>query len=186
MATKLDARLKGRYQKEIRPALQKELGLDNLMAVPRLEKIVLNMGLGEATQNVKIMDPLVADLASIAGQKPVTTKAKKSIAAFKVREGMPIGAMVTLRGDIMYEFLDRLISVALPRVRDFKGVSTKSFDGRGNYTLGMRDQLIFPEVDYARVDKLKGMNVTIVTTAKDDNQARALLRQFGIPFRQTA
>jgi len=156
------------------------------MAVPRLEKIVLNMGLGEATQNVKIMDPLVADLASIAGQKPVTTKAKKSIAAFKVREGMPIGAMVTLRGDIMYEFLDRLISVALPRVRDFRGVSTKSFDGRGNYTLGMRDQLIFPEVDYARVEKLKGMNVTIVTTAKDDNQARALLRQFGIPFRQTA
>ena len=156
------------------------------MAVPRLEKIVLNMGLGEATQNVKIMDPLVADLASVAGQKPVTTKAKKSIAAFKVREGMPIGAMVTLRGDIMYEFLDRLISVALPRVRDFRGVSTKSFDGRGNYTLGMRDQLIFPEVDYARVDKLKGMNVTIVTTAKDDNQARALLRQFGIPFRQTA
>jgi large subunit ribosomal protein L5 len=180
------ARLKAKYHEEIRPALQKELGLENLMAVPRLEKIVLNMGLGEATQNVKIMDPLVADLASIAGQKPVTTKAKKSIAAFKVREGMPIGAMVTLRGDIMYEFLDRLISVALPRVRDFRGVSTKSFDGRGNYTLGMRDQLIFPEVDYARVDKLKGMNVTIVTTAKDDNQARALLRQFGIPFRQTA
>ena len=186
MATKVNARLRDKYQKEIRPALQKELGLNNLMAVPRLEKIVLNMGLGEATQNVKIMDPLVADLASVAGQKPVTTRAKKSIAAFKVREGMPIGAMVTLRGDIMYEFLDRLISVALPRVRDFKGVSTKSFDGRGNYTLGMRDQLIFPEVDYARVDKLKGMNVTIVTTAKDDNQARALLRQFGIPFRQTA
>jgi large subunit ribosomal protein L5 len=183
---KVNARLKEKYQKEIRPALQKELGLNNLMAVPRLEKIVLNMGLGEATQNVKIMDPLVADLASVAGQKPVTTRAKKSIAAFKVREGMPIGAMVTLRGDIMYEFLDRLISIALPRVRDFRGVSTKSFDGRGNYTLGMRDQLIFPEVDYARVDKLKGMNVTIVTTAKDDNQARALLRQFGIPFRQTA
>jgi large subunit ribosomal protein L5 len=183
---KVNARLRAKYHKEIRPALQKELGLNNPMAVPRLEKIVLNMGLGEATQNVKIMDPLVADLASIAGQKPVTTKAKKSIAAFKVREGMPIGAMVTLRGDIMYEFLDRLISVALPRVRDFRGVSTKSFDGRGNYTLGMRDQLIFPEVDYARVDKLKGMNVTIVTTAKDDNQARALLRQFGIPFRQTA
>jgi large subunit ribosomal protein L5 len=183
---KVSARLKEKYQQEIRPALQKELGLNNLMAVPRLEKIVLNMGLGEATQNVKIMDPLVADLASIAGQKPVTTKAKKSIAAFKVREGMPIGAMVTLRGNIMYEFLDRLVSVALPRVRDFKGVSTKSFDGRGNYTLGMRDQLIFPEVDYARVDKLKGMNVTIVTTAKDDNQARALLRQFGIPFRLTA
>jgi large subunit ribosomal protein L5 len=186
MAEKVSARLKDKYQQEIRPALQKELGLKNLMAVPRLEKIVLNMGLGEATQNVKIMDPLVADLASVAGQKPVTTRAKKSIAAFKVREGMPIGAMVTLRGDIMYEFLDRLISVALPRVRDFRGVSTKSFDGRGNYTLGMRDQLIFPEVDYARVDKLKGMNVTIVTTAKDDNQARALLRQFGIPFRQTA
>jgi large subunit ribosomal protein L5 len=186
MATKVNARLKEKYHSEIRPALQKELGLNNLMAVPRLEKIVLNMGLGEATQNVKIMDPLVADLASVAGQKPVTTRAKKSIAAFKVREGMPIGAMVTLRGDIMYEFLDRLISVALPRVRDFRGVSTKSFDGRGNYTLGMRDQLIFPEVDYARVDKLKGMNVTIVTTAKDDNQARALLRQFGIPFRQTA
>jgi large subunit ribosomal protein L5 len=186
MAAKVNARLKEKYNKEIRPALQKELGLDNLMAVPRLEKIVLNMGLGEATQNVKIMDPLVADLASVAGQKPVTTKAKKSIAAFKVREGMPIGAMVTLRGDIMYEFLDRLVSIALPRVRDFKGVSTKSFDGRGNYTLGMRDQLIFPEVDYARVEKLKGMNVTIVTTAKDDNQARALLRQFGIPFRQTA
>jgi large subunit ribosomal protein L5 len=186
MATKVNARLREKYKTEIRPALQKELGLNNPMAVPRLEKIVLNMGLGEATQNVKIMDPLVADLASVAGQKPVTTKAKKSIAAFKVREGMPIGAMVTLRGDIMYEFLDRLISVALPRVRDFRGVSTKSFDGRGNYTLGMRDQLIFPEVDYARVDKLKGMNVTIVTTAKDDNQARALLRQFGIPFRQTA
>ena len=186
MAAKVAARLKEKYNKEIRPALAKELGLENLMAVPRLEKIVLNMGLGEATQNVKVMDPLVADLASVAGQKPVTTRAKKSIAAFKVREGMPIGAMVTLRGDIMYEFLDRLVSVALPRVRDFKGVSTKSFDGRGNYTLGMRDQLIFPEVDYARVEKLKGMNVTIVTTAKDDNQGRALLRQFGIPFRQTA
>ena len=180
------ARLKQKYESEIKSALQKDLGLENVMAVPKLEKIVINMGLGEATQNVKIMDPLVADLASVAGQKPVTTRAKKSIAAFKVREGMPIGAMVTLRGDIMYEFLDRLISVALPRVRDFRGVSTKSFDGRGNYTLGMRDQLIFPEVDYARVDKLKGMNVTIVTTAKDDNQARALLRQFGIPFRQTA
>ena len=180
------ARFKEKYLNEIRPAIAKELGITNAMAIPKLEKIVINMGLGEATQNVKIMDPLVADLAAIAGQKPVTTKAKKSIAAFKVREGMPIGAMVTLRGDIMYEFLDRLVSVALPRVRDFKGVSTKSFDGRGNYTLGMRDQLIFPEVDYARVEKLKGMNVTIVTTAKDDNQARALLRQFGIPFRQTA
>lgn len=186
MAGKSAARLKEKYLKEIKPALKKELGLKNLMAVPRLEKIVLNMGLGEATQNVKVMDPLVADLASIAGQKPVTTRAKKSIAAFKVREGMPIGAMVTLRGDTMYEFLDRLISIALPRVRDFRGVSTKSFDGRGNYTLGMRDQLIFPEVDYARVDKLKGLNITIVTTAKDDSQAHALLRRFGMPFRQTA
>ena len=180
------ARFKEKYNAEIKESIAKELGITNAMAIPKLEKIVINMGLGEATQNVKIMDPLVADLASVAGQKPVTTKAKKSIAAFKVREGMPIGAMVTLRGDIMYEFLDRLVSVALPRVRDFRGVSTKSFDGRGNYTLGMRDQLIFPEVDYARVDKLKGMNVTIVTTAKDDNQARALLRQFGIPFRLTA
>jgi large subunit ribosomal protein L5 len=183
---KVTARLKEKYNQELKPALQKELGLTNTMAVPRLEKIVLNMGLGEATQNVKLMDPLVADLASVAGQKPVTTRAKKSIAAFKVREGMPIGAMVTLRGDKMYEFLDRLISIALPRMRDFRGVSTKSFDGRGNYTLGMRDQLIFPEVDYARVEKLKGMNVTIVTTAKDDNEARALLRQFGMPFRLTA
>lgn len=180
------ARLRERYQTEIKGALQKELGLENTMAVPRLEKIVLNMGLGEATQNVKLLDPLVADLAAIAGQKPVTTKAKKSIAAFKVREGMPIGAMVTLRGNTMYEFLDRLISIGLPRVRDFRGVSTKSFDGRGNYTLGIRDQLIFPEIDYSRVEKLKGMNITIVTTAKDDNQARALLRQFGMPFRQAA
>jgi large subunit ribosomal protein L5 len=180
------ARLKEKYQKELKAALQKELGLENTMAVPRLEKIVLNMGLGESTQNSKMIDPLVADLASITGQKPVLTKAKKSIAAFKVREGMSIGAMVTLRGDAMYEFLDRLISVALPRVRDFRGVSTKSFDGRGNYTLGLRDQLIFAEIDYAKVDKLKGMNVTIVTSAKDDNSARALLKQFGMPFRQTA
>ena len=180
------ARLREKYTKEIKPALQKELGIENTMAVPRLEKIVVNMGLGEATQNVKMMDPLVQDLALITGQKPVTTKAKKSIAAFKVREGMPIGAMVTLRGEKMYEFLDRLISVALPRVRDFRGVSTKSFDGRGNYTLGLRDQLIFAEIDYSRVDKLKGMNVTIVTTARDDNQARSLLKAFGMPFRQGA
>ncbi len=180
------ARLKEKYAKEIKPALLKELGLKNTMAVPRLEKIVLNMGLGEATQNVKVMDPLMTDLGLITGQKPVVTRAKKSIAAFKVREGMPIGAMVTLRGEKMYEFLDRLISTALPRVRDFKGVSTKSFDGRGNYTLGVRDQLIFPEIDYSRVDKLKGMNVTIVTTAKDDQQAKALLQHFGMPFRQTA
>ncbi|MBB6144568.1 large subunit ribosomal protein L5 [Silvibacterium bohemicum] len=180
------ARLKEKYHSELKQALQKELGIENSMAVPRLEKIVINMGLGEATQNSKMLDPLVADLASIAGQKPVTTRAKKSIAAFKVREGMPIGAMVTLRGDTMYEFLDRLISVALPRVRDFRGVSTKSFDGRGNYTLGVRDQLIFAEIDYSKVDKLKGMNITIVTSAQDDNSARALLKQFGIPFRQTA
>jgi large subunit ribosomal protein L5 len=177
------ARFREKYLSEIRPAIAKELGITNPMAIPRLEKIVVNMGLGEATQNVKIMDPLVADLASIAGQKPVVTKAKKSIAAFKVREGMPIGAVVTLRGDKMYEFLDRLISIALPRVRDFRGVSSKSFDGRGNYTLGLRDQLIFAEIDYAKVDKLKGMNVTIVTTAADDNGARALLKGFGMPFR---
>jgi large subunit ribosomal protein L5 len=177
------SRLKEKYHSEIKQALQKELGLENAMAVPRLEKIVINMGLGEATQNVKIMDPLLADLGSIAGQKPVITKAKKSIAAFKLREGMPIGAMVTLRGEGMYEFLDRLISVALPRVRDFRGVSSKSFDGRGNYTLGLRDQLIFPEIDYAKVDKIKGMNVTIVTTAHDDNGARELLKGFGMPFR---
>jgi len=178
------ARLRDKYNKEIKQSLKKELGIENAMAVPKLEKIVVNMGLGEATQNTKLLDPLVNDLTQIAGQRPVTTKAKKSIAAFKVREGMSIGAMVTLRGDRMYEFLDRLINVALPRVRDFRGVSTKSFDGRGNYTLGLRDQLIFPEIDYAKVEKLKGMNVTIVTTARDDNQARALLKHLGMPFRQ--
>ena len=177
------SRFRTKYDTEIKQTISKELGITNSMAIPKIEKIVINMGLGEATQNVKIMDPLVADLASIAGQKPVTTKAKKSIAQFKVREGMPIGAMVTLRGDTMYEFLDRLISIALPRVRDFRGVSSRSFDGRGNYTLGLRDQLIFAEIDYAKVDKLKGMNVTIVTTAKDDNGARALLKAFGMPFR---
>ena len=180
------ARLKEKFTTEIKSQLQKELGIQNVMAVPKIEKIVINMGVGEATQNNKIVDPLVADLGSITGQKPVITKAKKSIAAFKLREGMPIGAMVTLRGDAMYEFLDRLISVALPRVRDFRGVSTKSFDGRGNYTLGLRDQLIFPEIDYSKVEKTKGMNVTIVTTAKDDNEARTLLRSFGMPFRQGA
>jgi large subunit ribosomal protein L5 len=154
------------------------------MAVPRLHKIVVNMGLGEATQNAKVIDPAANELAQVAGQKPVITKAKKSIAAFKVREGMPIGAMVTLRGDRMYEFLDRLVNIALPRVRDFRGVSTRSFDGRGNFTLGLKDQLIFPEIDYAKVDKLKGMNVTIVTTAANDNEARALLKHLGMPFRQ--
>jgi large subunit ribosomal protein L5 len=185
MATaKSIARLKQKFDKEIAPALMKELGLENPMAVPRLHKIVVNMGVGEATQNAKVLDPLVNDVGQITGQKPVITRAKKSIAAFKVRAGMPIGAMVTLRGDRMYEFMDRLVNITLARVRDFRGVSTKSFDGRGNYTLGLRDQLIFPEIDYAKVDKLKGMNVTIVTTARDDNQARALLKQLGMPFRQ--
>ncbi|WP_041597136.1 50S ribosomal protein L5 [Granulicella tundricola] len=177
------SRFRTKYETEIKDSLKKELAIENPMAIPKLEKIVINMGLGEATQNVKIMDPLVADLAAIAGQKPVTTRAKKSIAQFKLREGMPIGAMVTLRGDKMYEFLDRLITIALPRVRDFRGVSSKSFDGRGNYTLGLRDQLIFPEIDYAKVDKMKGMNVTIVTTSLDDNGARTLLKAFGMPFR---
>jgi large subunit ribosomal protein L5 len=176
-------RLRTRFEKEIAPALLKELELKNPMAVPKVVKVVVNMGMGEATQNAKVLDPAANELGQITGQKPVITKAKKSIAAFKVREGMPIGVMVTLRGDRMYEFLDRLINIVLPRVRDFKGVPTKSFDGRGNYTLGLHDQLIFPEIDYAKVDKLKGMNVTVVTTARSDNQARALLRHLGMPFR---
>ena len=176
-------RLKARFQKEVAPTLMKEFDLKNPMAVPHLRKIVVNMGVGEATQNAKILDPAVNELGQITGQKPVVTRAKKSIAAFKVREGQAIGAMVTLRGDRMYEFFDRLVNVVLPRVRDFKGVSTKSFDGRGNYTLGLHDQLIFPEIDYAKVDKQKGMNVTIVTTARSDDQSRALLRHLGMPFR---
>jgi large subunit ribosomal protein L5 len=176
-------RLRQRFEKEVRPALMKELELDNPMAVPRLHKVVVNMGIGEATQNAKLLDPAAGELAQITGQKPVITKAKKSIAAFKVRAGMPIGAMVTLRGDRMYEFLDRLMNVALPRVRDFRGVSTKSFDGRGNYTLGLRDQLVFPEIDYSKVEKLKGMNITVVTSARTDDQARALLKHLGMPFR---
>src|SRR5215475_12188568 len=176
-------RLKSRFKSEVAPALMKEFELKNPMAVPHLHKIVVNMGVGEATQNAKVLDPAAGELAQISGQKPVVTRAKKSIAAFKVRAGMPIGAMVTLRGDRMYEFFDRLVNVVLPRVRDFRGVSTKSFDGRGNYTIGLHDQLIFPEIDYARVDKLKGMNVTIVTTARSDDQARALLRHLGMPFR---
>src|SRR5690348_17387145 len=179
----MSARLRERFRKDIAPALQKELSLNNPMAVPHLHKIVVNMGVGEATQNAKVLDPAANELGQITGQKPVITKAKKSIAAFKVRAGMPIGAMVTLRGDRMYEFFDRLVNIVLPRVRDFRGVSTKSFDGRGNYTIGLHDQLIFPEIDYAKVDKLKGMNVTIVTTARDDNQARALLKHLGMPFR---
>ena len=176
-------RLKDRFRKDVAAALMKEFELKNPMAVPHLHKIVVNMGVGEATQNAKILDPAVHELGQITGQKPVVTRAKKSIAAFKVREGMPIGAMVTLRGDRMYEFFDRLVNVVLPRVRDFRGVSTKSFDGRGNYTIGLHDQLIFPEIDYAKVDKLQGMNVTIVTTAREDNQARALLKHLGMPFR---
>jgi large subunit ribosomal protein L5 len=176
-------RLKERFRKEVAPALMKELDLKNPMAVPQLHKIVVNMGVGEATQNAKVLDPAANELAQITGQKAIITRAKKSIAAFKVRAGMPIGTMVTLRGDRMYEFFDRLVNIVLPRVRDFRGVSTKSFDGRGNYTLGLHDQLIFPEIDYAKVDKLKGMNVTIVTTAEDDQQARALLKHLGMPFR---
>ena len=177
------ARLRHKYLQELRPALQKELGLANVMAVPRLEKVVINMGVGEATQNAKVLDPAVAELAQITGQNPVVTKAKKSIAAFKVREGQPIGCMVTLRGDRMYEFLDRLLNVALPRVRDFRGVPTRSFDGRGNYTLGLKDQLIFPEIDYSKVEHQKGMNITIVTTATSDEHSRALLKALGMPFR---
>ncbi len=177
------SRLKDRYQKEVVPALQKEFGYKNVMAVPRIEKVVVNMGLGEATSNVKIIDTGADELARISGQRPVTRRAKKSIAAFKVRKGMPIGTMVTLRGERMWEFLDRLVSIALPRVRDFKGVSPRGFDGRGNYTLGLRDQLIFPEIDYMKVDKARGMNVSIVTTAKTDEEARKLLQFIGMPLR---
>jgi len=178
------ARLKERYQREIAPALAKEFDITNPMAVPKLEKIVINMGLGEAIANSKIVDTAAAELGTIAGQKPVVTRAKKSIASFKLRAGMPIGSMVTLRGDRMYEFLDRLVSIALPRVRDFRGVSPKSFDGRGNYTLGIREQLIFPEIDFNKVDKTRGMNISIVTTARNDEHARALLKALGMPFRQ--
>src|SRR6516162_9707703 len=180
---KTSVRLKEKFQKEVAPALMKEFELKNPMAVPRLHKIVLNMGLGEATQNAKVLDPAVNELGQIAGQKPVITRAKKSIAAFKVRQGQSIGAMVTLRGDRMYEFFDRLVSIVLPRVRDFKGVSTKSFDGRGNYTLGLREQIIFPEINYDEIEKIKGLNVTIVTTARNDDESRALLRALGLPFR---
>ena len=176
------ARLKDKYAKEVAPALKKTFGIDDVMAVPRLEKIVLNMGLGEAVANPKMLDGAAEELSSIAGQKAQITKAKKSIAVFKLRTGMPIGARVTLRGDRMWEFLDRLINIALPRVRDFRGVSGKAFDGRGNYTLGVRDHFIFPEIDYAKTDKSKGLNVTIVTTAGRDDQAKALLAELGMPF----
>ena len=178
------ARLKQHYSKSVIPALTKEFGYKNLMAVPKIQKVSINIGLGEATQTPKLMDGAVNELTQIVGQKPIVTKAKKSIAAFKLREGMSIGAMVTLRGDRMYEFLDRLMNVALPRVRDFRGVSTKSFDGRGNYTLGVKDQLIFPEIDYNKVEKIKGMNISITTTAKTDAEGLALLKQMGMQFRQ--
>jgi large subunit ribosomal protein L5 len=178
----MSSRLKEHYSKEVRKKLKDEFGIENPMAIPKLEKVVLNMGVGEAIQNAKILDAAVDELATITGQKPVVTKAKKSIASFKLREGQSIGTRVTLRGDKMYEFLDRLINIALPRVRDFRGVPTKSFDGRGNYTLGIRDHVIFPEIDVAKVDKSKGMNITIVTTAKNDEQARFLLRELGMPF----
>jgi large subunit ribosomal protein L5 len=177
------ARLKERYQKEIAPAIAKEFDIKNPMAVPRLQKIVLNMGMGEAVANAKILDTAVEELRAITGQKPVITKAKKSIASFKLRQAMPIGVAVTLRGERMYEFLDRLVSIALPRVRDFRGVSPKAFDGRGNYTIGVREQLIFPEIDFNKVDKARGMNISIVTTARNDEQARALLKAMGMPFR---
>jgi len=177
-------RLKERYQKNVIPALVKEFGYTNPMAVPKIEKVSLNVGLGEATQNPKLMDGAVNELNQIAGQRAVISKAKKSIAAFKLRENMAIGCMVTLRGDRMYEFLDRLFNVALPRVRDFRGVSNKSFDGRGNYTLGLKDQLIFPEIDYNKVEKIKGMNICITTTARTDQEGLALLKHLGMPFRQ--
>jgi large subunit ribosomal protein L5 len=181
----MSARLKDKYQKEVVPALTKEFGYKNVMAVPKVEKVVVNMGLGEATSNAKIVDTGADELARITGQKPVVRRAKKSIAAFKVRKGMAIGTMVTLRGERMWEFLDRLMNIALPRVRDFKGVSPKGFDGRGNYTLGLRDQLLFPEIDYMKVDKARGMNVSVVTTAKTDEEARKLLQFIGMPFRQS-
>ncbi len=177
------ARLRERYGKELRPALMKEIGCSNLFEVPRLEKIVLNMGLGEALQNVKLLDSAVEELSAITGQKPVITKARKAIANFKLREGVPIGAMVTLRGDRMYEFFDRLVSIALPRVRDFKGLSDRSFDGRGNYSLGLREQIIFPEINLDKIDKVKGLTISIITTARTDNDAKMLLRALGFPFR---
>src|SRR6202171_4388890 len=177
------ARLKERYQKEIAPAVAKEFGIKNSMAIPRLDKIIVNMGMGEAIANAKVLDTAVEELKAIVGQKPVITKAKKSIASFKLRQGMPIGVVVTLRGERMYEFFDRLVSVALPRVRDFRGVSPKAFDGRGNYTMGIREQLIFPEIDFNKVDSIRGMNITIATTAKTDAEAKALLAAFKFPFK---
>jgi large subunit ribosomal protein L5 len=177
------SRLKERYSTDVVPALKKEFGYKNVMAIPKIEKVVVNMGLGEATQNAKIVDTGADEVTRITGQKPVVTRAKKSIAQFKVRKGQPIGTMVTLRGERMWDFLDRLISVALPRVRDFRGVSARGFDGRGNYTLGLKDQLLFPEIDYMKVDKARGMNISVVTTAKTDEESRKLLQLLGMPFR---
>ncbi len=178
------SRLRERYQNEVVPALRKEFGYDNPMAVPRIERVVVNMGLGEATQNAKLIDVGADELARITGQRPVTRRARKSVAQFKVRQGMPIGVMVTLRGERMFEFLDRLVSIALPRVRDFRGVPQRGFDGRGNYTLGLKDQLIFLEIDYMKVDKARGMNISVVTTANTDEEGRKLLQLMGMPFRQ--
>jgi large subunit ribosomal protein L5 len=177
------SRLKERYTKDVAPVLKKEFGYGNVMAIPKITKIVINMGLGEATANAKIVETGADEISRIAGQKAVVRRATKSIAQFKLRQGMPVGAMVTLRGERMYEFLDRLISIALPRVRDFRGVSPKGFDGRGNFTMGLRDQLIFPEIDYMKVDKARGMNVSVITTAKTDEEARKLLQLMGMPFR---
>jgi len=178
------ARLRELYNTQVAPKLQEQFKYKSPMQIPRMTKVILNMGLGEAIQNVKILDSAAAELAQIAGQKPVITRARQSIAAFKLRKGMPIGVMVTLRGDRMYEFLDKLINVALPRVRDFRGVSPRALDGRGNYTLGIKEQIIFPEIDYDKIDKIKGMNITIVTTAQTDEEARTLLALVGMPFRQ--
>ena len=178
----MTSRLNDKYRKDVVPVLKKEFGIDNAMAVPKIDKIVLNMGVGEAIQNVKIVEAAAEELTKIAGQRAVITRARKSIATFKLREGMPIGCRVTLRGERMYEFLDRLLNVALPRVRDFRGVPTRSFDGRGNYTLGVKDHLIFPEIDPQKIDKSRGLNVTIVTTAGSDDRARVLLRELGMPF----
>ena len=179
------SRLKEKYQKEVAPALLKEFNYTNSMQVPGINKVVVNIGMGEAIQNAKAMDAAVADLAAITGQRPVITRAKRSVAAFKLREGMQIGCMVTLRGDYMYHFLDKLINVALPRLRDFQGVSAEAFDGRGNYTLGLREQLVFPEIDYDKVDKVRGMDITMVTTARTDEEAKALLTHLGVPFRES-
>jgi large subunit ribosomal protein L5 len=177
------ARLRERYKQEVLPALMKEIGCRNALEVPRLDKVVINMGLGEAIQNVKVLDSAVEELAAVTGQKPVITRARKAIANFKLREGVPIGCMVTLRGDRMYEFFDRLVNVALPRVRDFKGLSDRSFDGRGNYSVGIREQIIFPEINLDKIDKVKGLTISIITTARSDSDAKLLLRAMGFPFR---